>query len=114
MMTVHHGLDIGEASALALAHRIAIEEDYTNQYCPAPDHSARMAAEELEIEVHGDLYLLEQAKKLGYCSPQEAATIARQPPRLGRHIASQALEAAAKRLENQQIDAIAGQAHRAF
>ena len=86
-----YGLDIGEAEALSLAYLLATGSPGTEAVVLTGDSAARSAAKQLRstgvrIRVHGDLYMVELAKKLGYCSPREAAALAQQLPRLKRYI----------------------------
>ena len=101
-----YGLDIGEAEALALAYLLASGNPGLEVVVLSGDSAARNAAEQLRnsgarIRVHGDLYVVELAKKLGYCSPAEAAALVQQLPRLKRYLNEFIIAAIAEKLSNQ-------------
>ncbi len=93
------GLDLGEAAALLSA--LNLKHQGYQAVLLSSDGDARRAAARHGLEAHGDLYLIEVAKKLNLCSPREAANIALYLPRLGRHIADNLVREAAARLERQ-------------
>jgi len=104
-LSLAYGLDRGEAEALAAALYAARQGLAEKVVVLSSDAAARRAAKRLHhspgIEVHGDLYLIELAKKLGYCTALEAAEIAESLPRLRRYVSRGVAATAAERLRRQ-------------
>ena len=79
-----HGIDLGEASIIIAALELKSSGVYITIL--TSDDKARRAAKEYDIDVHGDLYVIEQAKLEEYCSSGQAAKLVESLPSIGRYI----------------------------
>jgi predicted nucleic acid-binding protein len=100
-IAVLHGVDFGEASLVVAA--LELKGRGVHVTILTSDDEARRAAEEYGIEVHGDLYVVEQAKLEGYCSPEQAARLIELLPSIGRYVENKLAKLAAQRLRSQGV-----------
>lgn len=103
LLMIEYGVDIGEAAALSIA--LELESGATSMeelIVLTSDGDARKAARALNLRAHGDLYVIELAKLLKYCSSQEAANLAYLLPSLGRYISQVSIARAVQILKSQK------------